>query len=178
MVKYTRYYKKYNRVSKRQFNYIARNYLKYKVRASYQVKIDQNLMAGDFSITFQNILEKAPDYALLAKQFLQYKITGAVLDVSPIVADGTNVANCRFTVSIMSTADDSNFNAVSQSPNALNLGTEHCRKYVKINSAWVSTSEIGLPSMRVITQMSGAPTSGMITFNYVITLYLMFKTPA
>ena len=168
----------YRRVPKRQFNYIARNYLKYKVKASYQVRFTNDQMHGNHSITFQNILENAPDYAALAKQFLQYKIIGVNLNVVPIIAPNTNAKACRFAVSIIPVADDGTFAAVSQSPNSLNLGTEVCSKYVKIHSAWVSTSEIGLPSMKVVTQFSGVLASGEITYNYIITLYLMFKTPA
>ena len=168
----------YRRVSKRQFNYIARNYLKYKVKASYQVRFNTTEMVGSHSITFQNILENAPDYSALAKQFLQYKIIGVNLNVVPIVSPNTNAKACRFAVSIMPVADDGTFQAVSQSPNSLNLGTEVCSKYVKIHSAWVSTSEIGLPSMKIVTQYAGALLSGEITYNYIVTLYLTFKTPA
>ena len=177
MVKYAKR-RFYRRVSKRQFNYIARNYLKYKVKASYQVRFNTTEMVGNHSIAFQSILENAPDYAALAKQFLQYKIVGVNLNVVPIVSPNTNAKACRFAVSIMPTADDGTFAAVAQSPNALNLGTEVCSKYVKINSAWVSTSEIGLPSMKVVTQYAGALLAGEITYNYIITLYLTFKTPA
>lgn len=178
MVKYAAKRRFYRRVSKRQFNYIARNYLKYRVKASYQVRFNTTEMTGNHSITFQNILENAPDYALLAKQFLQYKITGVSLDVTPIISPNTNAKACRFAVSIMPVADDGTYQAVSQSPNALSLGDTHCSKYVKIGSAWVSTSEIGLPSMKIVSQYIGALLSGEITYNYLITLYLTFKNPA
>lgn len=177
MVKYAKRKRYYGRVSKRQFNYIARNYLKYKVKASYQVRVKQEL-AGDVSITFQSMLQKAPDFTALAKQFLQYKVTGVNLNVAPISTSDLNMQACRVAVSIMQTADDTSFLAVAQSPNSLNLGQEPCSKYVKINSAWISTSEVGLPSMKIVTNTLGIPLDGEITYNYIITLYLTFKNPA
>lgn len=176
MVKYAKR-RYYGRVSNRQFNYIARNYLKYKVKASYQVRVKQEL-AGDTSITFQSILQKAPDFTAIGKQFLQYKITGVHLSVAPISTSDLNMQACRVAVSVMQVADDASFLSVAQSPNSLNLGQEPCSRYVKVNTAWVSTSEIGLPSMKIVTNTLGIPLTGEITYNYIVTLYITFKNPA
>ena len=145
MVKYAkrRFYRK---VSKRQFNYIASHYLKYKIKAYFQVRAKTEL-AGDVSITFLAILEKAPDFAGIAKNFLQYKVTGVNLDVAPIPTSNISMPACGFSVSILQTGDNAGMLTVAQSPNALNLGLDHCHKYVRTNSAWVPTTENALPSL-------------------------------
>ena len=177
MVKGSRPYRRFYKVPKKTFNYIASNYLKYKVKAYFQVRAKQEL-SGNVSITFQQILEKAPDFPAIAKNFLLYKVTGVNLDVAPIPTSSLNMPACGFSVSILQTGDDAGMLTVAQSPNSLNLGLDHCHKYVKTYSAWTPTTENALPSLKIVTNTSGVPNTGEITYNYIITCYLLFKAAA
>ena len=63
------YKKKYYKVSKSNFNYIASHYLKYKMKAAFMVNIRQEGMIGNYSLPFSDIMDAANDFAALSKHF-------------------------------------------------------------------------------------------------------------
>ena len=185
MVKYTkRCYRKSNKVSKRQFNYIASHYLKYKVKNAFQVNFNQqNGLTGDTSLTFQNILDSGSnDFGALSKHFLQYKVTGVALTVMPMLngeaGNQFNMKLCGFAMSVLNVNDDLTWEGVTKSPNCILVGNEKVTKYVRMNSGWFATNNQAVPSMKICTSSRGAPLAGQVTINFIVTMYISFKDPA
>lgn len=186
MVKYwpKRYYRKnYYKANKRQFNYIASHYLKYKIKNQYQVNFDTNGLTGDVSLTFQTILDSGTnDFTLLSKHFLQYKVTGIAITVIPnqntdqygqFTFQGVSAA-----MSILNINEDNTWAGVSKSPNAVLLGNEKITKYYKLNTGWFATNNQAAPSMKICTSSRGIPLAGQMTWNFIVTMYVCFKNVA
>lgn len=183
MVGYKKYlgYKR-KRVSKGQFNYIASHYLKYKIKSAFMVNIRQSGMIGDHSLTFENILNAANDFAAIGKHFLQYKVTGMALTVVPTYnGDSGNQFNfkqCANAMSILNVGDDDTWEGVSKSPNALLIADQKIYKYYKLSTGWFATNNQAAPSMKICTQTRGVPLAGELTINFIVTMYICFKNPA
>lgn len=184
MVKYAIKKRTFQKVSKRQFNYIASHYLKYKVKNAFQCNFNQmDGLTGDVSLTFQNILDSGSnDFGALSKHFLQYKITGVSLIVMPMyngeAGNQFNMKRCAFAMSVMNVNDDATWEGVSKSPNCVLIGNEKVTKYVRMNSGWFATNNQAVPSMKVCTSSRGAPLAGQMTINFIVTMYISFKDPA
>lgn len=183
MVKYARRYG-YRRWRRRaSFNYIASHYLKYKIKNSYTVNLNQDNISGDVSLTFQAILESGTnDFTQLSKHFLQYKVTGVAIHVIPsknTAAGGEfNFQGVKVAMSILNVNEDLTYAAVSKSPNAILLGEEKVNKYYKLDTDWVGTSVQAAPAMKICTTSQGIPLTGQMTYNFIVTMYMIFKNPA
>ena len=187
MVKYNsrNFYNKkyYSRATKRQFNYIASNYLKYKVKGEFQFRW-QNGITGEYNLTFDDILsiQGGNDFSALRHHFIQYKITGIAINITPVCntnGDGAfSIGEHKAALGIMSINDELNFANVSRNPNSIALGKDKISKYLKINSAWHPTTESALSSMRLIALSDGDTLYGGIHYNMMVTMYITFKTPA
>ena len=185
MVKYTRrYYKKFKKATKTQFNYIASHYMKYKIKAPYQANFNQNNgLTGDISVTFANVLDtENGDFAALSRHYLMYKVTGVAITAIPMFnGDNGNQFNmklCGFAMSILNVNDDATWDGITKSPNAILLGNEKVTKYVKLNSGWFATNNQAVPSMKICVGSRGVPLAGQLTINYIVTMYICFKSPA
>lgn len=182
MAKKTWYRRRARRADKTTFNYIAKNYLKYKVKSAFMVNIAQSGMTGDHSLTFENILNAANDFAALGSHFLQYKITGVSLNVAPTFNDEDdgqfNFQSCAVAMSIMNVSDNGTWDGVSKSPNALLIGDQKVFKYYKLNTGWFAVNNQAAPSLKIVTQTRGVPLAGQITVNFIVTFYVTFKDAA
>lgn len=182
MVKYIR--KKYGMASKKQFKYIASHYLNYKIKAPFQADFNQNDgLTGDISVTFSNVLDtENGDFAALSKHFLLYRITGIAITAVPMMngdnGNQFNMKRCGFAMSILNINDDASWQGITKSPNAVLLGDQKVTKYVRINSGWFATNNQAVPSMKICVGSRGAPLAGQYTINYLVTMYVSFKSPA
>lgn len=188
MVKYG-YKKSYNyrkyipKATKRQFNYIASNYLKYKIKSEFQFRWG-NGITGDYNLTFDDIIsaQGGNDFSALRHHFIQYKLTGIAINITPVIntnGDGAfSTGEAKAALALLSVNDELNYLNVSRNPNAIALGKDKISKYFKINSAWQPTTQSALPSMRLLALSDGNTLYGEISYNMMITFYICFKTPA
>lgn len=186
MVKGYRRYRRYTkRVSRAAFNKIARRYLKYKVNVNYTIGWSGNSIQYDTnssSLTMNDILSRAGnEYTSLRGYFLNYKITGILIRITPTENTGVNGEMNRSGTAVMSlvqTGETLTYNTLAQSPNAIQLSSSvPVQKYMRLSSKWTASNENCLPSLKInIAQNNGAVTS--IYFNCTFTLYLTFKDTA
>lgn len=186
MVKGYRRYRRYSsRVSRAAFNKIARRYLKYKVNVNYTIGWSTNAIQFDTnasSLSMIDILSRAGnEYTALRGYFLNYKINGILIKITPTANSGTNgEVNRQGTavLSLIQAGETVTYNTLSQSPNAMQLSdTVPMRKFIRLSSKWTASNENCLPSMKInIAQNNGSNTA--IFFNCTFTLYLTFKDPA
>lgn len=168
---------------KARFNYIASNYMKYKIKGHFNVQwtaLDDLL--GNTSITLEDIFAKGNEFNTLKSYFLLYKLTGVAITIVPIVnADGNGVfdsGTSQLVGSLIQASELNSFAGVSNSPNAFSLGTEKVTKYVKVNTSWIGTSLNVLPSFKVCFVQNNRPAAGSINYAIQITAYLLFKDHA
>ena len=131
MVKYRKWgYKNGGKISKRQFNYIASHYMRYKIKAPYQANFNQNNgLTGDISVTFANVLDaENGDFGALSRHYLMYKVTGVAITAIPMMnGDNGNQFNmklCGFAMSILNVNDDATWDGITKSPNAIMIGDQ------------------------------------------------------
>ena len=186
MVKYARVARRgYRsaRATRKQFNYIASNYLKYKVKGEFQFRWS-NGITGDYNLTFDDILsaQGGNDFSALRHHFIQYKLTAIAINVVPVCntnGDGAfSQGDHKAALGLMSINDELNYVNVSRNPNSIALGKDKISKYIRINSSWHATTESALTSMRLIALADGDTLYGSINYNMMITFYILFKTPA
>lgn len=102
MGKYTYYNKNYykkkyysNKVSKRQFNYIASHYYKAKLSTTFRIKLDANecLFLPNNANTYKisELISACPDWGAMKKMFQSYKLTGIAVTISPIPTSSQSV---------------------------------------------------------------------------------------
>lgn len=185
MVRYRRYYKKNNRVTKKQFNYIAKNYLKYKINInqtiSWQTSIAWDSRTGD-SLTAENIFETAGnEFLTLRKYYASYKITGIAIDVIPAKSGSSNGL---FTIQglaylgLIQTGETVSLPYLTASPHCMTLNPDQrVRKYIKLNTAWTSTAENAGSMFKLSLLSGGSIVQGSVVFSVRISLYITFKNP-
>lgn len=185
MVKYTyrKYYKKYTpKATKRQFNYIASHYLKYKIKGEYQFTWQEGI-TGDYVLTFDDMLSgQNNDFTLMRHHFLMYKLTGIAITIVPTVntnGDGAFSTNGnKAAICLMPIQDDSTYENVSRNPNSIALGKEKITKYFKINTPWTATTAQTISSLKLVALADGNVLYGSINYAMLLTIYLTFKNPA
>ena len=183
MVKYSKnYHKKYNKATKRQFNYIASHYLKYKIKGEYQFTWQEGI-SGDYVLTFDDMLSgQNNDFTLMRHHFLMYKLTGIAITIVPTVntnGDGAFSTNGnKAAICLMPIQDDSTYENVSRNPNSIALGKEKITKYFKINTPWTATTAQTISSLKLVALADGNVLYGSINYIMLLTIYLTFKNPA
>ena len=158
MVKGYRRYRRYTkRVSRAAFNNIAKRYLKYKVNVNYTIGWSGNAIQFDTnvsSLSMNDILSRAGnEYTTLRGYFLNYKINGILIRITPTVNSGTNGEINRVGTAVLSliqSGETVTYNTLSQSPNAMQLSdSTPIQKYIRLSSKWTASNENCLPSAKV-----------------------------
>lgn len=188
MAKYRKGYYKTGRASKRQFNYIASTFMKYKVAMNFQAAWrDTNPYIGfgtnssptlDSEAIFGNT---GNEYLALRGYYSYYKVTGALIEVTPTKNYGTNG---QFTTSgsavlgLVQTGETVTYNTLSQSPQAMGLDVNNkARKYIPLRGSWISTNQVANTAIKLCVAASGGITYGSVIFNVRLVLYMTFKNP-
>ena len=136
MVKYARRSYKTRKMSRRQFNYIASTYMKYKVAVNFQAVWSGSsspyiTFGGNLGqiITAESIFgNTGNEYLTLRGYYSYYKLTGVLIEVTPTKAAGTNgefSAGGTAVLGLVQTGETLNYNTLAQSPQALGLNVKY-----------------------------------------------------
>ena len=179
---------KYNRVSRAQFNKIARNYMKYKVNVNLTLRTDQNSPYLGFtdnnsnSFTMTQLLAKAGnEFLTLRGYYALYKITGIAMTLTPTASyasDGQLSTSVAPIVSIIQSQETVTYQTLSQSPNVIGLSyTNPSKKYVPLNTDWTASDLVAGSSVKIMSYAQAGSNLGLVTWNTKVTLYITFKSP-
>lgn len=179
---------KYNRVSRAQFNKIARNYMKYKVNVNLTLRTDANSPYLGFtdnnsnSFTMTQLLAKAGnEFLVLRGYYALYKITGIAMTLTPTASyasDGQLSTSVAPIVSIIQSQETVTYQTLAQSPNVIGLNfTTPSKKYVPLNTDWTASDLVAGSSVKIVSYAQAGSNLGLVTWNAKITLYITFKSP-
>lgn len=207
MGKYTYYNKNYykkkyysNKVSKRQFNYIASHYYKAKLSTTFRIRSDtdtcQFLPFNDNKYAISQLISACPDWGSMKKMFQSYKLTGIAVTIAPIpiqdqavnvtTQTGTFPVTYNSIVSapafgIITTYDESAYADIIESDKSLILNfTNTVRKYWPFKvTDWQSsmnTNQEQGPKFAVNVQ--GLNTNGTCMWQVKCDFYITYRNRA
>lgn len=185
MVKYAR---KNYKTSKKQFNYIASTYMKYKIAMNFQASWrdgspfigfgSNNTPTLDSEAIFGNT---GNEYLALRGYYSYYKITGALIEVTPTRNFGVNgqfTAAGSAVIGLVQTGETVTYNTLSQSPQSMGLDVNNkVRKYIPLRGSWIPSNQIANTAIKLCVAASGGISSGSVLFNVRLVLYMTFKNP-
>lgn len=189
MVKYARRGYRARKLSRRQFNYIASTYMKYKVAVNFQatwgstntpyVSFDIN---NATSVNSEQIFgNTGNEYLTLRGYYSYYKLTGALIEVTPTKSEGVNgqfTASGSAVLGLVQSGETVTYNTLSQSPQAIGLDLNNkTRKYIPLRGSWTPTNLIANSAMKMCVSASSGVSHGAVYFNIRLVLYLTFKNP-
>lgn len=189
MVKYARKGYKTGKASKRQFNYIASTFMKYKVAMNFQANWNNSSspyisFASNSSSTldseaiFGNV---GNEYLALRGYYSYYKITGALIEVTPTKSYGVNgqfTATGSAVLGLIQTGETTTYNTLSQSPQAMGLDVNNkVRKYIPLRGSWIPSNQIANTAIKLCVAANGGIGPGSVYFNVRLVLYMTFKNP-
>lgn len=189
MVRYARRGYKTRKMSRRQFNYVASTYMKYKVAVNFQATwsgtnnpyISFDLTSNSTVNSEQIFGNTGNEYLTLRGYYSYYKLTGASIEVTPTKSLGTNGefrASGSAVLGLVQSGETMTYNTLSQSPQAMGLDVNNkTRKYIPLRGSWTPTNLIANSAIKMCVAASSAITSGSIYFNVRLVLYLTFKNP-
>ena len=188
MVKYA---KKNYKTSKKQFNYIASNYMKYKIAMNFSANWNSTnspyiafALGSNLSPTLdsEQIFGKTGnEYLALRGYYSYYKITGALIEVTPTRNYGVNGqfnAEGSAVLGLVQTGETVTYNTLSQSPQAMGLDVNNkTRKYIPLKGSWTPTNQVANTAIKLCVAASGGIGYGSVYFNVRLVLYMTFKNP-
>lgn len=189
MVKYARRGYRARKLSRRQFNYIASTYMKYKVAVNFQatwgstntpyISFDLNSAT---SVNSEQIFgNTGNEYLTLRGYYSYYKLTGALIEVTPTKSEGVNgqfTASGSAVLGLVQSGETVTYNTLSQSPQAIGLDLNNkTRKYIPLRGSWTPTNLIANSAMKMCVSASSGVSQGAVYFNIRLVLYLTFKNP-
>lgn len=189
MVRYARRGYKTRKMSRRQFNYIASTYMKYKVAVNFQATWSgQNTPYISFDLTSNSTVNSEQifgntgnEYLTLRGYYSYYKLTGAAIEVTPTKSLGTNGefrASGSAVLGLVQSGETMTYNTLSQSPQAMGLDVNNkIRKYIPLRGSWTPTNLIANSAIKMCVSANSSVASGSIYFNIRLVLYLTFKNP-
>ena len=189
MVKYARRGYKTRKMSRRQFNYVASTYMKYKVAVNFQatwsgtsapyISFDLN---NQTSVNSEQIFgNTGNEYLTLRGYYSFYKLTGALIEVTPTKSEAANgqfSASGSSILGLVQSGETVTYNTLSQSPQAMGLDVNNkTRKYIPLRGSWTSTNLIANSAIKMCVSASSGVSQGAVYFNIRLVLYLTFKNP-
>lgn len=189
MVKYAKKGYKTRYASKKQFNYIASNYMKYKIAMNFQANwTGSNSPYISFTTTNSSTLDSEAifgntgnEYLALRGYYSYYKITGALIEVTPTKNSGANgqfTINGSATLGLVQTGESVTYNTLSQSPQAMALDINNkTRKYIPLRGSWTPSNQIANTAIKLCVFANGGVSYGAVYFNVRLVLYMTFKNP-
>lgn len=189
MVKYARRGYKTRKMSRRQFNYIASTYMKYKVAVNFQatwsgssspyLNFDGNL--GQTVNAEQIFGRTGNEYLTLRGYYSYYKLTGALIEVTPTKSEGVNgefTASGSAVLGLVQTGETLTYNTLAQSPQAIGLDINNkSRKYIPLRGSWTPTNLVANSAIKMAVSANSGISYGAVYFNIRIVLYMIFKNP-
>lgn len=189
MVKYTKKGYKSRYASKKQFNYIASTYMKYKIAMNFQADwTSSNSPYISFGSNYGSTVDAehifgntGNEYLALRGYYSYYKITGALMEVTPTKNDGVNgqfIVNGSAVLGLIQIGETVTYNTLSQNPQAMALDINNkTRKYVPLKGSWTPTNQIANTAIKLVVFANGGPSYGSVYFNVRLVLYMTFKNP-
>ena len=182
-------YYKTGKASKRQFNYIASTFMKYKIAMNFQANWNNSSspyisFASNSSQTLDSeaIFGKTGnEYLVLRGYYSYYKITGALMEVTPTKSYGVNgqfTATGSAVLGLIQNGETVTYNTLSQSPQSVGLDVNNkTRKYIPLRGSWISTNQIANSAIKLCVAANGGIGPGSVYFNIRLVLYMTFKNP-
>lgn len=190
MVKYARRIYKARKLSRRQFNYIASTYMKYKIVTNFNCSwtgtsapyIAWNDPNNGQTLTAENIFgNTGNEYLTLRGYYSYYKLIGVAIEVTPATSLGTNGefrVSGNAVLSLIMSGETLTYNALSQSPHAITLDSNNkTRKYIPMNGSWTPTNLVASSAIKLCIAANGGVAAGSVKYNVKLILYMMFKNP-
>jgi hypothetical protein len=189
MVKYARRGYRARKLSRRQFNYIASTYMKYKVAVNFQATwsgtnspyISFGTNYGQTVNSEQIFGNTGNEYLTLRGYYSYYKLTGALIEVTPTKAEGTNgefKVGGSAVLGLVQSGETMTYNTLSQSPQAIGLDVNNkTRKYIPLRGSWTPTNLIANSAIKMAVSSNAGIASGSVYYNIRLVLYLTFKNP-
>lgn len=189
MVRYAKRCYRARKLSRRQFNYIASTYMKYKVAVNFQAAWGGTsspyiTFGGNLGqiISAENIFgNTGNEYLTLRGYYSYYKLTGVLIEVTPTKAEGVNGefnAGGTAVLGLVQTGETLNYNTLAQSPQAIGLDVNNkSRKYIPLRGSWIATNQIANTAMKLCIGANAGISNGSVNFNIRLLLYLTFKNP-
>lgn len=189
MVRYAKRGYRARKLSRRQFNYIASTYMKYKVAVNFQaswagtnspyVSFDLN---NATSVNSEQIFgNTGNEYLTLRGYYSYYKLTGALIEVTPTQAlgmDGRFDAGGSVVLGLVQSGETMTYNTLSQSPQSMGLDVNNkARKYIPLRGSWTSTNLIANSAIKMCISANAGIANGAVYFNIRLVLYMTFKNP-
>ena len=177
MVKYAKKGYKTGKVSKRQFNYIASTFMKYKVAMNFQANwTGSSSPYISFDSTTSSIVDSehifgkaGNEYLILRGYYSYYKITGVLIEVTPTKNYGVNgqfTAAGSAVLGLVQDGETVTYNTLSQSPQAMGLDVNNkTRKYIPLRGSWIATNLIANTAIKLCAAANGGVTYGSVLFN-------------
>lgn len=189
MVRYARRVYRARKLSRRQFNYIASTYMKYKVAVNFQATWSgSNTPYITFDLTSNSTVNSEQifgntgnEYLTLRGYYSYYKLTGASIEVTPTKALGTNGefnVGGSAVLGLVQSGETMTYNTLSQSPQAMGLDLNNkTRKYIPLRGSWTPTNLIANSAIKMCVSANAGITYGLVHFNVRLVLYMTFKNP-
>ena len=189
MAKYTKKYYKAGKASKRQFNYIASTFMKYKIATNFQANWNSaNSPYISFAPSSNPVLDSEAifgktgnEYLVLRGYYSYYKVTGVLIEVTPTKSYGVNGQfSCEGSavLGLVQNGETVTYNTLSQSPQAMGLDVNNkARKYIPLRGSWTATNQIANSAIKLCVAANGGIGHGSVYFNVRLVIYMTFKNP-
>ena len=189
MAKYVKKYYKTGKVSKRQFNYIASNFMKYKIAMNFQANWNNTSspyisFASNSSTTLDSeaIFGKTGnEYLALRGYYSYYRTTGVLIEVTPTKSYGVNgqfTSEGSAVLGLIQTGETMTYNTLSQSPQSIGLDVNNkTRKYIPLRGSWTPTNQVANTAIKLCVAANGGIGHGSVYFNIRLVIYMTFKNP-
>ena len=187
MVKYARKGYKTGKASKRQFNYIASTYMKYKVAMNFQANwTGSNSPYIYFESSSGSTLDSEAifgktgnEYLALRGYYSYYRITGALIEVTPTksyAANGQFTAGGSAVLGLIQTGETMTYNTLSQSPQSMGLDVNNkIRKYIPLRGSWTPTNQVANTAIKLCVAANGGIGYGSVYLNVIYKTNLTLK---
>ena len=189
MAKYAKKYYKTGKVSKRQFNYIASNFMKYKIAMNFQATWNgTNSPYISFDPNSSPLLDSEAIFGKTGNEYLAlrgyysfYKTTGALIEVTPTksyAANGQFTSGGSAVLGLIQSGETMTYNTLSQSPQSMGLDVNNkTRKYIPLRGSWTPTNQVANTAIKLCVAANGGIGYGSVFFNVRLVLYMTFKNP-
>lgn len=181
--RYKRYYKSYK---KKNFNYIAKNYVKIQCDTIFRLYSSPDFFRASINnlstIPTSTLLQQSSDFAKAIQMYQSMKMTGIALEIMYMGDDSNYQLNGNvLTAALLTTNDGTSFGDNSEANRSMMISPQplfHSRKYWSFNNSatgWIDSAAPNLLPGKLNFSATNNASSGLAWWGVKVTIYMTFK---
>lgn len=181
--KYRKYYKSYK---KRQFNYIAKNYIKVQCDCCFRLYSSPDFFRASINnlstLPVSTILQQSSDFAKAIQMYQSMKLTGLAMEIVYMGDDGNyNLNGNMLIAALLTTNDGTSLGDNAEANKSILISPQplfRSRKYWSFNNAatgWIDSAAPNLLPGKINFASTANASSGLAWWSVKVTCYITFK---